>query len=155
MRSEILDTRIPPVIIFLLFTGFAWWFRGTSGNNSSGFDFIDILPGFILLAGVTIGLLAVLEFSRKSTTVNPHKPQNTRELVSSCIYKHSRNPMYLGLLLALLAIVIYLENNWLYILLPLFVWYMNKFQIAPEEKALEEKFGSGFQEYRAKVRRWI
>jgi protein-S-isoprenylcysteine O-methyltransferase Ste14 len=63
--------------------------------------------------------------------------------------------MYLGLLFALLAWAFVLANILTLIFLPLFVLYMNRFQIGPEETALEARFGSDFLTYRSRVRRWL
>ena len=68
---------------------------------------------------------------------------------------YSRNPMYLGFLLLLLALACYLMNVAAMALLPLFVLYMNRFQIAPEERFLLQKFGAEYQAYCERVRRWL
>ena len=76
-------------------------------------------------------------------------------MVRSGIYRVSRNPMYLGFLLALLALAIFLANPLSLVLVPLFVVYMNRFQIGPEERALVALFGQEFASYSLKVRRWL
>ena len=118
-------------------------------------------PGRLLLAlllaltGAAVALAAVLAFGRQHTTVNPTRPQATLAIVSSGIFGWSRNPMYLGMLLALLGWAVWLSHL-LAALLPLvFVSYMNRFQIGPEERALSAKFGPEFTQYMARVRRWL
>lgn len=76
-------------------------------------------------------------------------------MVTSGVYRVSRNPMYLGFLLALAWWVVFLSHLLAFALLPLFMWYMNRFQIVPEERALAAKFGSEFTEYSRAVRRWL
>ncbi len=63
--------------------------------------------------------------------------------------------MYLGFLLMLTGWSIYLANGFTALLLPMFVVYVNQWQIRPEEQALEEAFGSQFQAFKSSVRRWI
>ena len=83
------------------------------------------------------------------------QPQQTSELVTTGIYRLSRNPMYLGLLLVLTSWGIYLSNFLVLAVLPLFIFYITKFQIIPEERVMREKFGESFQDYKQSVRRWI
>jgi protein-S-isoprenylcysteine O-methyltransferase Ste14 len=80
-------------------------------------------------------------------------PQQSSSLVATGIYRFSRNPMYPGFLLALLGWSVYLANWIAALLLPVFVVYMNRFQIQPEGRALLQKFGAQFSEYAAAVRR--
>jgi protein-S-isoprenylcysteine O-methyltransferase Ste14 len=113
-----------------------------------------VSAGFVLL-GVIVAGAAVLAFYHHKTTVNPLTPEQTSALVASGIYRLSRNPMYLGFLLALVGWGIYLANVAALLLLPLFVLYVNRYQIEPEERALLAKFGEPFAEYLAAVRRWV
>jgi protein-S-isoprenylcysteine O-methyltransferase Ste14 len=76
-------------------------------------------------------------------------------MVTSGVYGVSRNPMYVGFLLVLIGWAAFLSHALAFALLPLFVAYMNRFQIEPEERALSAKFGGQFQEYRRSVRRWV
>ena len=94
-------------------------------------------------------------FKKAHTTVNPLNPEACSTLVDTGIYRYSRNPMYLALLLALAGWGIFLGNFYALVLTIAFVLYMNRFQIRPEEKALEALFGTGFLEYRRSVRRWL
>jgi len=119
------------------------------------------LPGrsFLTLAaavaGAAISVLAVLAFRRAGTTVNPMNPDSSSSLVVSGIYTRSRNPMYLGLLLILLAWGMYLSNAMAFLILPGFMWYMNRFQIEPEERVLASRFGEQFDSYASRVPRWL
>lgn len=106
-------------------------------------------------AGVIISLLAVVAFRKAKTTVNPTKPGTTSAMVTSGIYRLSRNPMYVGFLLALTGWAAFLSHILAFAFLPAFVAYMNRFQISPEERALSANFGSQFATYRQAVRRWL
>ena len=114
-----------------------------------------IIATVILLVGVAIVLQAIFKFRLASTTVNPVAPQDTSSLVAGGIYRFSRNPMYLGFLISLLAWAVWLSNIAAFLLLPAFVLYMNRFQILPEERILLQKFGREFAQYMKAVRRWI
>jgi protein-S-isoprenylcysteine O-methyltransferase Ste14 len=75
--------------------------------------------------------------------------------VISGIYKLSRNPMYLGFLLVLVGWAVFLSNALAFVFVPAFIFYMNRFQIDPEEKALVGKFGQEFVDYKSRVRQWL
>jgi protein-S-isoprenylcysteine O-methyltransferase Ste14 len=106
-------------------------------------------------AGIAIALAALFEFLRAKTTVNPLSPEAASAIVTSGIYRYSRNPMYVGLLLALLGWSVWLSHLLPFALLPFFILYINRFQIEPEERALSVKFGGLYRDYRRSVRRWF
>lgn len=105
--------------------------------------------------GLAIVLAGVLAFRQAKTTVNPLTPEATTTIITTGIYRFTRNPMYLGFLFALIGWAIYLSNLLALALLPLFVWHMNRFQILPEERALAAKFSHAFLAYKGSVRRWF
>ena len=105
--------------------------------------------------GVAFALRGVLEFRSAGTTVDPRVPDQSVSLVIRGVYRISRNPMYAGFLLVLIAWGMFLSNLASFVLLPVFVIYMNRFQITPEERHMREKFGEAYREYEAEVRRWI
>ena len=109
----------------------------------------------VFLFGVAIVALGGLQFRRASTTVNPFTPEKTSSLVVTGIYRFSRNPMYVGFFLFLLAISILIANVVTLVFLPLFVLTINRFQIRPEEQVLETIFGDEYRQYLKSVRRWI
>jgi protein-S-isoprenylcysteine O-methyltransferase Ste14 len=97
----------------------------------------------------------VLSFRRAKTTVNPLKPETSASLVSTGVYSFTRNPMYLGMALVLLAWAAYLASPWALAGPALFALYITRFQIIPEERVLARLFGTSFAEYRKRVRRWL
>ena len=109
----------------------------------------------LILVGLGICALGVVAFRQARTTVNPLAPELASALVVAGIYRYTRNPMYLGFLILLLGWAVFLENVAAFLVLPLFVLYMNRFQIEPEERALEALFGQEFVDYKQSVRRWI
>lgn len=120
-----------------------------------------VFPGQLLVASVVllvaglVGMAGVRAFARAETTVNPLRPDSASRLVAHGIYRRSRNPMYLALLLALLAWGILLGNVLALLVLPVFVMAMNRLQIVPEERALAIVFGEEFRGYKRQVRRWL
>ena len=151
-----MDNRIPPPLVASLF-GLLMWFaaRHLPGALELTTKWRTGLALVVLLAGVAICLAGVLSFRRARTTVNPLKPETASALVSSGVYRYTRNPMYLGFALVLTAWSIFLA--WPPALLGVlgFVVYMNVFQIEPEERALAKLFGSEFTRYSSQVRRWF
>lgn len=150
-----LDLKIPPVAVAL---GAAALMGGVAQCLPLGYLHLPAPIVFATpcaIAGATVSGLGVAAFRRARTTVNPTQPGKTSSLVNSGIYSLTRNPMYLGFLLILSAWAILLSNAFALPFLPMFVLYIKRFQIQPEERALTEHFGAIFTEYTAHVRRWI
>ncbi|MEI8031981.1 MAG: isoprenylcysteine carboxylmethyltransferase family protein [Chlorobiaceae bacterium] len=109
----------------------------------------------LVLGGIVLSLAGIISFGRARTTVNPLKPDSATSLVSSGIYRVTRNPMYVGLLLVLAGWAVFLFSPWTLFGPPLFIFYINRFQITPEERALSVLFGHEYDAYRSRVRRWL
>ncbi|MEO1421066.1 MAG: isoprenylcysteine carboxylmethyltransferase family protein, partial [Pseudomonadota bacterium] len=109
----------------------------------------------LLVVGLMIALIGVAQFRNYRTTVNPIRPEKASSLVTDGIFKWTRNPMYLGLLMVLLAWAVWLGNGAAVLIGLTFVPLLNKLQIIPEETALLEKFGQPFQDYLNRTRRWL
>lgn len=109
----------------------------------------------IAVLGVLIALAGIVQFKIAKTTINPSKPDKTNQLVVHGIYRITRNPMYLGMVLVLLAAIIKLGSVLGLITLPLFMVYITYFQIKPEERIIESLFGKQYVNYKSKVRRWL
>jgi protein-S-isoprenylcysteine O-methyltransferase Ste14 len=152
---KVLELRIPPLVLVALFALAMWLLAQLVPPLALPAVWGLVLAGIFAGAGVAVAVSGVLAFRRANTTVDPRVPQQTSSLVARGIYRYSRNPMYLGFLLLLTALACYLMNAVAFILLPLFVLYMNRFQIAPEERHLLHKFGAEYQSYTTQVRRWL
>jgi protein-S-isoprenylcysteine O-methyltransferase Ste14 len=109
----------------------------------------------LALVGLAFGVAGVVSFRRARTTVNPTTPAAASSLVSSGVYRITRNPMYVGLALLLFAWAVFLSSAWSLLGVLAFVLYIGRFQIVPEERALAQLFGSEYTAYQAKVRRWL
>jgi protein-S-isoprenylcysteine O-methyltransferase Ste14 len=152
---QTLELKIPPVILVVIFALLMLLLTPLVPPLVLPAVWGLVLAGGFAIVGVVVAMLGVLAFRRANTTVDPRVPQQTSSLVIRGIYRFSRNPMYLGFLLLLAAWACYLMSTAAFVLLPLFVWYMNRFQIAPEERYLLQKFGADYQAYTAQVRRWL
>ena len=146
---------IPPPVYGLLFFAAMWWLNSLLPQFFFYFVGQKVLAIAAVIIGLTIDVIAIVSFIKTKTTINPRSPQNTNQLVTAGLYRYSRNPMYLGLFFLLLATVLWLGNPVTIFLLLLFLWVMTVFQIKPEEKILNEKFGSDYQHYCKQVRRWL
>lgn len=105
--------------------------------------------------GLSLGIMGVTQFRIAQTTPNPQALEKVSSLVTSGVYQYSRNPMYVGLVLILLGWAFYLSHLLAFVLLPIFILYITRFQIQPEEQMMARKFGKTYQDYLNKVRRWI
>ncbi len=144
-----------PPFIFLLFAGLMYLLAKYLWVGYYDFVGRQLLMMILVFIAIIIMVIAILQFSRANTTVDPVNPSRTTTLVTNGIYNYSRNPMYLGMLLLLLAWGLWLGNVFNIILAAGFVAAMNKFQILPEENALQEKFGKEYDMYCKFVRRWF
>ncbi|MFA5669828.1 MAG: isoprenylcysteine carboxylmethyltransferase family protein [Balneolaceae bacterium] len=151
---KFLELKVPPVIVFLICLSLIWGANQWVFIEGLSFGAENWIVQIFVAIAVLIGLLGIIEFRRKSTTVNPHKPGNATTLVTTGIYTFSRNPMYTALLIVLIAGALKWGSLVGFLVLPLFIIYMNRFQIKPEETVLEEKFGEEFIFYKEDVRRW-
>lgn len=112
--------------------------------------------GAVVAAGaVAIDLASIARFARARTTVSPLAPEKASQLVTEGPYAVSRNPMYVGLALLLVAWALWLGSASPWLVPPLFVALLTRFQIKPEETALAARFGEPYREYLRAVPRWI
>ena len=150
-----LELLVPPPVVALI-TGAAMW-GALSFVPSLEVPSVVRVPSAIAIAVIGLGfdIAGIISFLRARTTVNPMKPSTTSSLVSSGVYRITRNPMYLGMLFILIAWAVLLSSAWLLLGPLIFALYMNRFQIEPEEKALLAMFGNSYAGYKARVRRWL
>lgn len=149
-----LESKIPPPIVMLLIGGLMWMVSGKPAIRITGFA--ATAAAFVLAAvGMIVELAGLFSFLRARTTFDPIHPQSATRLVVTGIYRFTRNPMYLGDLILLLAWAAFLARPLALVFTPLFVLYINRFQIKPEERALSALFGNRYEEYKSRVRRWL
>ena len=145
--------RIPPPLIAMLCVLII--FLSKSIFPSFVFSYKLQLGIFVSTIGFLLLIISIKSFIDNKTTINPLNLKKSTYLVTSGVFRFSRNPMYLGMLLFLLGAAIILNIIGGLIISILFIFYMNFFQIIPEEKALQNLFGKNYRNYRKTVRRWI
>lgn len=150
-----LELRIPPLALAAITFAGMWAVAQALPQFSLPLPASSIVGALLVMLGGAVGLAGVLSFRASRTTVNPMRPSAASSLVHAGVYRYSRNPMYLGVALALAGWAVYLTSAVALALVAALVAYLNRFQIEPEERALLEKFGTPFAEYMACVRRWI
>ncbi|CAN7443090.1 methyltransferase family protein [Rhizobacter sp. LjRoot28] len=150
-----LDHRIPPPLVGVAVAAGMWAAAGVGPALPLANGLRYGLIALLVAAGLAFDLSGLRAFRTKRTTVNPLRPERVSAMVTDGVYRWSRNPMYVGMVLFLLAWGVYLSAL-LPFLGPLaFMVYITVFQIRPEERALRERFGSEFDDYAARVRRWL
>ena len=156
MMASFLERKTPPPMLSLLTAlcmgALASWDQAPLG--------LPWLERSVAAAALTAGAAAIFLYSgrqllKAGTTWRPGDPSQTTSLVVNGLYRLSRNPIYLAWLLALTAWGLLLNDGLALPLLPAFVLYMNRFQIIPEERALEKLFGDRYLNYKQQVRRWL
>lgn len=150
-----LELKIPPLAVLLVFAVAMLGLSYALPELSRSLVSAPAIALALAACGALVAAAGVVAFRQQRTTVNPLTPGASSSVVSAGVYRLSRNPMYLGFLLALAGWAVYLSNVAAALLLPAFVAYMNQYQIKPEEHALLAKFGPEFAQYMSRVRRWV
>jgi protein-S-isoprenylcysteine O-methyltransferase Ste14 len=155
VKAAWLEHKIPPPVVALL-VAVAMWFAASLGPSLPiGGAARQMVVALLVAAGLAFDLSGLWAFRSARTTINPLAPARATALVTHGVYRLTRNPMYLGLCCFLLAWASHLAA-WMAFLGPVaFVFYITRFQIVPEERALRRLFGDAFDRYAARVRRWL
>jgi len=150
-----LHLKIPPPLVAIVCGMMIWGLSVLLPIHSVDADIRNTIAYTLLgMAGI-IDAWALISFRLAKTTIDPRYPHKTSMIVSSGIYKYTRNPMYLGLTFILSALSIWFGARFGLFVVVIFILYINRFQIKPEEDALEKQFGESYLEYKSRVRRWI
>lgn len=150
-----LELKVPPPVVALLIAAAMWGFSLLVPPAAPLTTLQTAIAIAIACAGIGIDIAGAVAFRRARTTINPLKPKATSSLVTNGVYRFTRNPMYVGMAVVLFAWAIWLASFPALLGLPAFVFYISRFQIAPEERALADIFGDAFAVYRSRVRRWL
>ncbi|RJG03453.1 methyltransferase family protein [Noviherbaspirillum sedimenti] len=150
-----LELKIPPPLVALACAAMMYALAQLAPGWRWSWPHSDTLGAGVAMLGAILDMLGIMAFRRAKTTVNPLKPSNASSIVQSGIYRHTRNPMYLGMLFVLLGFALYLAHPLAFLLLPVFIAYLTRFQILPEERILATKFGAEYTDYASRVRRWV
>ncbi|RJX72952.1 isoprenylcysteine carboxylmethyltransferase family protein [Vibrio sinensis] len=152
---EQLERKIPPVAVFIVMVVIINYLSRCIHLADLPLPLPGVVFGLCFLLAGGIGIAGVYEFRKADTTVNPVTVDKATSVVDSGIFSYTRNPMYLALFLLLFGYA-YWHQNLLGLVISFgFIVYMNRFQIQPEEQALERLFGEEYLDYKQRVRRWI
>jgi len=149
-----LELKVPPLAVILIALALVYVLTKLPLPQYH-FAWTDAVSGLFLLTGAISAFLGLWQFRQARTTSNPLNPSKASNLVTSGIYRFTRNPMYLGMLFVLIGGIIEFGALLGFVIIPLFVWYMTRFQIMPEEQIIEGLFGQDYRDYKQQVRRWI
>jgi len=153
--ASALDNRVPPPVIAVatgaVMAGAAWLLSPSDVPSWLRYG----ATGVLLLLSALFGAPAFAVFARAGTTINPVRIEDASALVTGGIYRVTRNPMYVGLTGLLLALVTGLARPWLFVGPLFFIVFITRFQIIPEERAMQAKFGEAYTAYCHRVRRWL
>ncbi|HHF0507776.1 TPA: isoprenylcysteine carboxylmethyltransferase family protein [Vibrio antiquarius] len=150
-----LELKVPPVAVFLLVILLMYGLTVLVPSLNISVPFVEVVVGGLTLLSGYMGIAGVYEFHKVKTTVNPVKPDTASSVVRTGVFSFSRNPMYMALLLLIIAIGLWWQHLSVVLCSVVFVSYMNRFQIKPEERILERLFGEEYVDYKNHVRRWI
>jgi len=148
-----LELKVPPPAVFAAVAALMWAVAALSGPSRLPRVWRIAVAAIPAVCGAVVGIVAIASFRRAHTTVHPTKPEHSRALVTTGIYRHTRNPMYVALLLSLLALAALLGKVRSLALSAVFVLYIDRFQIRPEERVLRSLFGDEYERYMRRVRR--
>ena len=148
-----MKTKIPPPIIALVMIAIIY--LSSLIIEPITFGYQTVISILVVVIGLSCAIPSFRLFAKHKTTIRPFTPSETTALVTDGMYRYSRNPMYLGLVLLTIAATIFF-GTWLGVVIVVaFIFLLNLLQILPEEEALLDIFGKEYVEYQKKVRRWI
>ncbi|HEY3588061.1 MAG TPA: isoprenylcysteine carboxylmethyltransferase family protein [Myxococcaceae bacterium] len=150
-----LETRVPPPVVALVVALAMWAANQLVPGTSTPGVVRTVVSGVLFALAILVAWSGIRTFARLRTSIDPHHPEKATTLVTGGIFRLSRNPMYLSMVLALLGWAARLGRVWLVLGPVAFVLFVTRFQIRPEERALAEKFGAEYENYRRRTRRWL
>ena len=150
-----LENRIPPPLVFFFVAALMWAATWVLPATAIPDGWRWSIAGLLFVLAVLLASSGIGAFRRAKTPLDPVHIDRASTLVTSGIYGFTRNPMYLGLTTLLLAWAEFLSAPWTLLGPAVFALFIDRFQIAPEERAMRAKFGAKYDAYTARVRRWL
>lgn len=155
MSGNWLELKVPPLAVVLLLALAMWWLAPLGPTLGWPDTARRVMAIALAVVGAGFDMSGLVSFLRRHTTTNPLRPTHTSALVTSGVYRLTRNPMYLGMLCFLCAWAVWLGALWPWLGPVVFVAYITRFQIRPEERVLATLFGQTYTDYNQRVRRWL
>ena len=150
-----LELKVPPDVVWLLVAALMWFASAATPDLDVTTTLRVAASALFIAGGVALIVAARVGLNRAHTTWRPSEPERTTDLVTDGVFRHSRNPTYLGMLLVLIGWGVVLASPLALALTVVFVLYLNRFQIRPEERTLTTIIVSEYREYASRVRRWL
>ena len=150
-----LENKVPPPIVALLI-GTVMWTVARLSPLPEGESPLRLATACGLAGlGLLVLVLGVLAFRRAKTTINPVNIEVASSIVTSGVYRYTRNPMYVGFASMLVGWAVHIAVPFVMLGPAVFILFITRFQIIPEERVLASKFGVEYRKYQDRVRRWL
>lgn len=150
-----LELKIPPDVVWLVVVVLMWLTSRVTAGFGVGESLRRTLALILIAIGTSLIVAARVALDRAGTTWHPTEPGRTTALVTSGVYRFSRNPTYLGMEIVLFSWAVVLAIPAAALVSALFVAYISRFQIRPEEQTLAVSLGQDYRDYLHRVRRWV
>lgn len=150
-----LELKIPPDVVWVAVAALMWPASTVGRAVPITAPLRFGLAGALIAAGIALIVAARIMLDQAHTTWHPAEPGCTSSLVTRGVYSVSRNPTYVGMLLVLIGWAVVLASQLALAASALFVLYLNRFQIKPEERTLAALLGDDYCRYASRVRRWV
>jgi protein-S-isoprenylcysteine O-methyltransferase Ste14 len=152
---NVLENKVPPPIVALLIGTVMWAVARLSPLPEGGSPWRPAIAWAVGGLGFLVVALGMLAFRRAKTTINPVNIGAASSIVTSGVYRYTRNPMYVGLALMLVSWAVHIAVPSMLVGPVVFMLFITRFQIIPEERVLTSKFGGEYRKYQERVRRWL
>jgi protein-S-isoprenylcysteine O-methyltransferase Ste14 len=154
-KKDHAQVRTIPPLIPLTFIVIAWlihkYVYALSIPLSA--DVQKIIAYITMFIATVLFSFSLYFFFKTRQNPEPHTPTNA--LYTGGVFKITRNPIYLGFLVAQIVVAVKLNNLYVILFIPVVMWFLNTWVIDPEETYLEKLFGQQYLDYKKKVRRWL
>lgn len=152
---HVLDHKVPPPVVGALVAAGMWGVAALGPQFSMPDAPRYAVVAILAAAGIAFDLMGLVAFRASRTSISPLRPERASVLVTGGVYRITRNPMYVGMALLLLAWAVHLSSLLPFTGLVVYLVYITRFQIQPEERVLAGIFGERYSAYAARVRRWL
>ena len=152
---RVLEHRIPPPLVFAIIAVGMWAVALVAPAIPIDNTLRLVIAGALFLLGSAFAPPAIVAFRRAKTTLDPVNIDAASTLVTGGVFGFSRNPMYVGLAALLASWAAYLAVPWTLLGPIVFVLFITRFQIIPEERVMHAKFGAAYRDYQKRVRQWL
>src|SRR5688572_30127091 len=147
------DIKVLPPVLMLIHLIAAFTLKWIIPLSIPAPQVVKVIGWVILAVGFSFAFAALRELNKANTSPIPHEP--TTAIVTTGVYKSSRNPIYVGFVCAVIGLPLALGNYWGPIISPTMILLFNELIIKHEEAYLEKKFGDVYTSYKSRVRRWL